>query len=157
MVARSFLCLNCSHSLKNCSKTHCSKCKRTHYDSIYSAGQLIFTSVHQIYAKSYNFPYLHTARVWIIGPTVLSKLTPYLLDAGSRFSFIRTSLVDDIQLEVLDERGVITTNFESTTPTPNSRRFVRFAFQRIWAKTNPSTTTFDSTHNTRHILPFPRI
>jgi hypothetical protein len=137
------------YSYKNCGKRgkiHSSKCRPPHHYSICDADHLVATSVHQIEAASSNFTHLQTARIWIIGPTGLRKLTRYLLDAGSQSSFVSTSLVDHLQLRVLDRRDVIISPFESSTPTPHSRRLVRFTVQGMWADTNVSITAFDSSH-----------
>jgi hypothetical protein len=109
-----FLCLNRGHSYKNCGKrgkVHCSKCRRPHHYSICNADHLVATSVHQIEAASSNYTHLQTARIWIIGPTGLRKHTSCLLDAGSQSSFVSTSLVDHLQLRVLDRRDVIISPF----------------------------------------------
>ena len=53
------------------------------------------------------------ARIWLTGPTGLKKLTRCLLDAGSQSSFIHTSLVDQLQLPVLDQRDVIITPLQT--------------------------------------------
>jgi len=94
--------------------------------------------VNQIYSQSGEFNHLQTARIWITGPTGLKKLTHCLLDSGSQSSFIHTSLVDQLQLNVVDKRDVIITRFESTAPSFHSRRLLQFTLQGIWAKSTNS-------------------
>jgi len=60
--------------------------------------------------------------------------------------FIHTSLVDQLQLPVLDQRDVIITPFESTAPAPQSRRLVQFTLEGIWAKTTLTVTAVGSAH-----------
>jgi hypothetical protein len=67
-------------------------------------------------------------------------------NSGSQSSFIHTSLVDQLQLSVVDKRDVIITPFESTAPTLHSRRLVQFTLQGIWAKTTVTATAFESAH-----------
>ena len=47
-----------------------------------------------------NFAYLRTARIRVIGPTGLSKLTRCVLNGGSQSSYIAKTLIDDLKLEV---------------------------------------------------------
>ena len=144
-----FLCLNRGHSLKDCSKrgkVHCLKCSRSHHHSICNADRPVSTSVNQIHTQSRDFTHLQTARIWLMGPTGLKNLTRCLLDAGSQSSFIHTSLVDQLQLPVLDRRDVIITPFESIAPTSHTRRLVKFTLQGIWTKTALTVTAFDSAH-----------
>jgi len=132
LTSRCFLCLNLGHSLKDCSKrgkVHCSKCRKSHHHSICTADRPVSTSVNQINTQSRDFTHVQTACIWLTGPTGL-KLTRCLLDAGNQPSFIHTSL-DQLQLPVLDQRDVIITPFESTTPALHSRRLVQFTLHGI--------------------------
>ncbi|KAJ4437632.1 hypothetical protein ANN_17777 [Periplaneta americana] len=63
-----------------------------------------FTSVNRINAEATDFTYLQTARVWVTGPTGLTKLTRCVLDGGSHSSFVTKSIVDERKLEVVDCR-----------------------------------------------------
>jgi hypothetical protein len=81
---------------------------------------------------------LQTALVLLTGPTGL-------LDEGSQSNFIHSSLVDQLQLPVLEQRDVIITPFESPAPAPYSRRLVQFTLQGIWAKAT-TVTAFESAH-----------
>jgi transcription elongation factor Elf1 len=149
LTSRCFLCLNHSHSLKNCSKkgkVHCSKCRKSHNYFICNADQPVSTSVNQIDTQSRDFTHLQTACIWITGLTGFKKLTCCLLDSGSQSSFIHTSLVDQLHLPVLDKRDVLITPFESTAPTLHSRQLVQFTLQGIWAQTNLTVTAFESAH-----------
>jgi hypothetical protein len=138
-----FLCLNRGHSL-NCSKKgkfHCSKCGKSHH-SICIGDQPVSTSVNQIDSRvtSHRLP-----AFGLRDPPAL-RSSRCLLDSGSQSNFIHTSLVDHIQLSVVDKRDVIITPFESTAPlfthedscsAPSNRHGLR-----EWA-------------HTRHTRPFP--
>jgi hypothetical protein len=115
----------------------------------------VSTTVNQINTQSRDFTHLQTARIWLTGPTGLKKPTRCLLDAGSQSSFIHSSLVDQLQLPVLDQRDVIITPFESTSPALPSRRIVQFTLQGICAKTSLTVTAFESAIHTRHNRLFP--
>jgi len=63
-------------------------------------------SVSKIDVALPNFIYLQTARVRIVGPTGLSKLTRCVLDSGIQKSFIRTSFIDALELDVVDQQNL---------------------------------------------------
>ena len=68
-------------------------------------------SVSKIDVTLPNFTYLQTARVRIVGPTGLSKLTRCVLDSGSQSSFVSTSIIDARELDVSDRRHLAVSAF----------------------------------------------
>jgi len=89
------------------------------------ANPITSASVGRVDISSPDFTYMQTAREWITGPTGSSRLTCCMLDGGSQCSFIARSVIDDLQREVIDQRDLSFTAFETTT-TPSQKRFVRF-------------------------------
>ena len=127
--SRCFLCLNRGHTSKNCSKRGkalCTRCKGTHHYSICTAGGTTKTFVNQISSWSPDYTHLQIARVRIVGPTGLSKVTRYVLDRGSQSSFVCTSLVEKLKLNITGEKEVTITPFESLDATPERRRLISF-------------------------------
>jgi len=134
-AAQCFLCLNHGHHMHACSKrgkVFCSKCKKEHHQSVCMdkettsrASPITSASVGRVNISSPDFTYLETACVWVTVPTGLSRLRRCMLDGGSQCSFIARSLIDDLQVEVTDQRDLSVTAFETTT-APGWRRFVRF-------------------------------
>jgi len=110
---RCFLCLNRGHSMRACNKrdkAFCTKCRGAHHRAICTdAGtttkptETTPTTVGKIDVASSNFMYLQTARVRIVGPTGISKLTCCVLDSGSQTSFVSKSIIDAMKLEVIDQ------------------------------------------------------
>jgi len=155
-----FLCLNRSHHTHACSKrstVFCSKCKKEHHRSICMdkatstrrTSPVTSASVGRVNITSPDFTYLQTARVWVTGPMGLGKLTRYVLDDGSQCSFFARSVIDDLQLEVIDQRDLSVTPFETCPTAPGRRRFVRFNM-RTWANALTSLTALESTHAFSH-------
>ena len=94
-----FLCLNHSHNVRVCSKRSrvlCTRCKGAHHRSICNETEAVTTptketastTICKIDVASPGFTYLQTARICVMGPTGLSKLTCCVLDAGSQSSFV---------------------------------------------------------------------
>jgi hypothetical protein len=84
--AHCFLCLNRGHNARVCSKrgrASCTRCKGEHHRSICNETGAITTpikdtaptTVGKIDVAPTGFTYLQTARIWVIRPTGLSKLT----------------------------------------------------------------------------------
>jgi hypothetical protein len=129
---RCFLCLNHGHNVRDCrrrGKAACSKCKRNHHRSVCTDSENAFpqaesTSVGKIEITPLSFTYLQTARVWISGPTGLRKCTRCILDCGSQSSFVSKDLIDQLKLNVIGHRDLAVNAFESSQPTPTSRRVV---------------------------------
>jgi hypothetical protein len=89
--------------------------------------------------------HLQTARVRIVGPTGLSKLARCVLDSGSQTSFVSTSIIDTLKLDVIDQQNLVVSAFESSSVTSRSRRLVRLDLRGIW--TNCTTiTAFESAY-----------
>jgi len=130
-----FLCLNCGHHIQACSKRGkllCSKCKKGHQsvcmdkETTSRTGPITSNSVGRVDTSSPDFIYLQTARVWITGSTGGSILTRYVLDGGSQCSFVVRSIIDDLQLEVVEQRDLSVIAFESYPAASSRRRLVGF-------------------------------
>jgi hypothetical protein len=101
-----------------------------------------------------NFTYLQTARVRIVGPTGLSKLTRCVLDSGSQTSFLSTSIIEVLKLEVTDQQNLAVNAFESPTATSIPRRLVHLNLREIWNNFSANNTAFESTYE---FLPPPTV
>ena len=148
--SRCFLCLKQGHSVKNCSKRGkalCSKCKKPHHYSICTSENLISTSVNKIDTQSPDYTHLQTARIRLVGPTGLSKETRCVLDGGSQSSFISESLITTLKLEVLAERHVSITAFETDRLPTEKRRLVRLQVQGLWNRSKQDITALESHNN----------
>ena len=164
-MAHRFLCLNHGHNAKVCSRRGralCTKCKGAHHRSICNdAGTAIKptrettpTTIGKIHPASPNFTYLQTARIWVTGPTGLSKLTCCVLDGGSQASFIAKTLIDDLKLEVVDRRDLVVSAFESKSSESSPRRIAKSVWNnttipyhcfRMYAFCPHPTTPYDIT------------
>jgi hypothetical protein len=69
-------------------------------------------SVSKINFALPNFTYLQTARVRVVGPTGLCKLARCVLDSGSQTSFVSTSIIDSLKLDVIDQQNLAVSAFE---------------------------------------------
>lgn len=103
-------------------------------------------TVGKINVASADFTYLQTARIWVIGPTGLSKLTRCVLDGGSQSSFVAKSLVDGLQLEIVDSRDLLVSAFESRPSELGPRRVARFRAKSSWNNAIVPIAAFESTH-----------
>ena len=70
-------------------------------------------SFGKINVTSPDFTYLQKARIWVMGPTGINKLTRCVLYGGSQSSFIAKSLIDNLKLEIVDRRELMVSAFES--------------------------------------------
>jgi len=154
---RCFLCLNRGHNARVCSKrgrASCTRCKGAHHRSICNETGAITTptkdtaptTVGKIAVASPDFTYLQTARIWVMGPTGLSKLTHCVLDAGGQSSFVAKTLIEDLKLDVVDRRNLVVSAFESRSSDSDPRRVARFCAKSIWTNTVVTITAFESTH-----------
>jgi len=154
---RCILCLNRGHHTHACCKRgnlFCSRCKKGHHRPVCMdkeiktsrASRTTSASVGRVDISSPDHTYLQTARVWVTGPTGLSRLTRCVLDGGSQYSFIARSVLDFLQLEVIDQRVLSVTAFETFPTAQGRRRFVRFNMRRTWTDVSTSLTAFESTH-----------
>jgi len=94
------------------------------------ASPISSASVGRVDNSSPDFTYLQTVRVWVTGPTGLSTLTRCVLDGGSQCSFIARSVIDDLQIEVIDQRDLSVTAFKrgNRRTVENYGRLVKCAF-----------------------------
>jgi hypothetical protein len=133
---RCFLCLNRGHNARVCSKRGralCTRCKGTHHRSISTETGAVTTPTKEtapttagkIDVTSRGFTYLQTTRIWVTGPTRLTKLTRCVLDAGSQSSFVTKTLIDDMKLDVVERRDLVS-SFESRSSDLGPRRVARF-------------------------------
>ena len=99
-------------------------------------GQITSASVGRVDTSSPDFIYQQTARVWITGPTGRSRLTRCVLDGGSQCSFVARSIIDDLQLEVIDQRDLSVTAFESHPTATSWRRLVPFTMRGVRTSLN---------------------
>jgi hypothetical protein len=103
---RCFLCLNRGHNARICSRkgrASCTSCKGAHHRSICNetgtttaSRETTTTTVGKINVTSPDSTFLQTARIWVMGPTGLSRLTCCVLDGGIQSSFVAKSLIDDL-------------------------------------------------------------
>ncbi|XP_071041466.1 uncharacterized protein [Parasteatoda tepidariorum] len=91
-----------------------------------------------------NFTHLQTARVYITGPTGITKLTRCILDCGSQTSFIHSHLVDYLKLDVISSDSLEIHAFESSSNQAQSRRKVRFKLSSIWNQSEIYLHAFES-------------
>jgi hypothetical protein len=123
---RCFLCLNWGHSARQCAKkgkAMCTVCKGPHHKSICNPDQTNDTQVHPTNVMSVskvdvalpNFTYLQITRVRIVEPTGLSKLVRCVLDSGSQTSFVSTSIINALKLDVIDQQNLAVSAFESSS------------------------------------------
>ncbi|XP_042905447.1 uncharacterized protein [Parasteatoda tepidariorum] len=132
---RCFLCTNRGHTKKNCHRREnfgCSKCKRKHYTSIckpLTNEQPVATSINKIDVSPSSFVHLQTARVFITGPTGITKLTRCLLDAGSQSCFVSSNLVDTLKFPVISTRHLDIQAFESPANVDTSKDKPNFSYQ----------------------------
>nr|XP_042903967.1 uncharacterized protein LOC122270493 [Parasteatoda tepidariorum] len=156
---RCFLCTNRGHTKKNCprrEKFRCAKCKRKHHTSIckpLTNEQPVATSTNKIDVSPSNFVHLQTARVFITGPTGITKLTRCLLDGGSQSSFVSSNLVDTLKLPVISTRHLDIQAFESPANVGYMRRQVKFQLSSIWDKSKVNVTAFESSNKYASHLP----
>lgn len=149
---RCFLCTNRGHTQKSCTRKNkysCSKCKKKHHVSICKAsinGQTAITSTNKIDILSSNYVHLQTARVFITGPTGITKLTRCLLDAGSQSSFVHSDLVDTLKLQAIATRPLELQVFESPVTFSQTRRQVQFELSSIWDKSKVKVIAFESSN-----------
>jgi hypothetical protein len=142
---------------KSCSRrgrASCTRCKGVHHRSICNdegttttpTTETTSTTVGKIDVVSPNFTYLQTARIWVMGPSGLKKLTRCVLDGGSQSSFISKNLVNDLKLEVVNCRDLVVTAFESRSPQSGTCRVVRFCANSIWVNITVTLTAFENNH-----------
>ena len=132
----------------------CTVCKGPHQKSICNPDQTNDTqilptnimSVSNIDVALPKFTYLQTARVLIVGPTGLSKITRCVLDSGSQTSFVSTSIIDALKLDVIDQQNLAVSAFESSFVKSRSRRLVRLDLRGTWTNSSTIITAFESAY-----------
>jgi len=81
-----------------------------------------------------------------MGLTGLNKLTRFDLDGGSQSSFIAKSLIDDLEIEIVDGRYLVVSAFESRPSESSPRRVARFRAKSTWDNSTVPITAFESAH-----------
>ena len=122
----------------------CTRCKGAHHRSIYSETDTVITQTKdtspttfgKIDVASPSFTYLQTARIWVMGPIRLSKLTRCVLDAGSQSTFVAKTLLDDLKLKVFDRRDLVVSAL-SHGPLTQAHAELRASAQRAYGKIPP--------------------
>jgi hypothetical protein len=159
---RCFLCLNRGHPTHACSKRGkvlFSKCKKGHNRSMDKetttsrSSQISPASVGRVDISPTNCTYLQKTRVWITGPTGLNRLTRCVFRISSQCSFIARSVIDDLQLEVIEKRDFFVTAFETYPTAPGRRRFVHFNMRGTGTNGSTLLMAFESTHAFFLIIP----
>jgi hypothetical protein len=112
------------------------------------------TTVGKVDVTPFNLTYLKTARVRVVGPSGLSKLTRCVLESGSQTSFVSKCIRDALKLDVIDRRNLAVSALESFPITSRSRRLVRLDLREIWTNFNTTITAFKSTYE---FLPHPTV
>ena len=153
---RCFLCLNRGHNAKACNKRDKASCRKyrvVHHRSICNdagtttrATETTPTTVGRLDVAPSKFTYLQTARVRVVGPTGLSKLTSCVLDSGSQTSFVSTSIIDALKLDVIERRNLAVSAFESSSVSSRSRRLFCLDLRGIWINFNTIIIAFESAY-----------
>lgn len=153
---RCFLCITRERAVRQCAKKDkimCNICKGPHHKSICNADRTNGTlglptnvmSFSKIDVAFPNFTYIPTASVRVVGSTGLSNLTRCVLDKESQTSFVNTSIIDALKLDVIDWRNLAVSAFESSV-TPNTRRLVHLDLEGIWTTSSTTITAFESAY-----------
>ncbi|KFM70593.1 hypothetical protein X975_21762, partial [Stegodyphus mimosarum] len=151
---RCFLCTNRGHRVSNCPRKNtarCTKCKKRHHVSIcppVENNQLRVTSsaVNHITFPKTIFTHLQTARVYVTGPTGITKLTRCILDGGSQASFVHTNLIEKLKLKVVSSASLLVQAFESFT-SQEQRRCVQLSLSSLWSNQTFSISAFESSNS----------
>ncbi|KAF8769804.1 hypothetical protein HNY73_017413 [Argiope bruennichi] len=142
------LCTNRGRRMSNCSREDTVCCKKKHHVSICppaQKNQLVITNsnINHINFPKTIFTHLQTARLYVTGPTDVTKLTCCILDGGSQASFVDTNLIKTLKLKVMSSDTLNCQAFESTT-TRDQRRCVQLSVSSLWSKQRVSSTAFES-------------
>ena len=76
----------------------------------------------------------------------LSRLTRCVLDRESQSSFIAARLIDDLKLQVINERELTVCAFESPSTKSSRWRLIRFDMKGVWTHFTVSITAYESAH-----------
>ncbi|GBN66530.1 hypothetical protein AVEN_80739-1, partial [Araneus ventricosus] len=151
-AGRCFLCTNKGHNVRICprkDKAFCIKGKRKHHVSICKNSNpdlTPLTTANQVNIFASNVTHLQTAKVFITGPTGITKLTRCILDGGSQSSFVSTRLVDVLNLKVISTDNLEVRGFESHSSETQPRRRVQLELSSIWNKSSVSLSAFESSN-----------
>ncbi|XP_035231566.1 uncharacterized protein LOC118203393 [Stegodyphus dumicola] len=151
---RCFLCTNRGHRVSNCPRKNtarCTKCKKRHHVSIcppVENNQLRITNsaVNHITFPKTIFTHLQTARVYVTGPTGITKLTRCILDGGSQASFVHTNLIEKLKLKVVSSASLSVQAFESFT-SQEQRRCVQLSLSSLWSNQAFLISAFESSNS----------
>ncbi|XP_035232586.1 uncharacterized protein LOC118204364 [Stegodyphus dumicola] len=151
---RCFLCTNRGHRVSNCPRKNtarCTKCKKRHHVSIcppVENNQLRITNsaVNHITFPKTIFTHLQTARVYVTGPTGITKLTRCILDGGSQASFVHTNLIENLKLKVVSSASLSVQAFESFT-SQEQRRCVQLSLSSLWSNQAILISAFESSNS----------
>ncbi|GBM19375.1 hypothetical protein AVEN_196006-1 [Araneus ventricosus] len=150
-AGRCFLCTNRGH-VRSCprkDKAFCIKYKREHHVSICknSNPDLIpLTAENEVNIFVSNVTHLQTAKLFITGPTGITKLTRCILDGGSQSSFVFTRLIDILNLKVISTDNIEVRGIESHSRETQPRRRVQLELFSIWSKSSVSLSAFESSN-----------
>jgi hypothetical protein len=72
----------------------------------------------------------------------------------SQSSFVNNSLIDELLLEVIDNRALSFSSFETASPSSSQRRLVRMNIKGIWTNFSISIPALESDHS---FSPHPRV
>ncbi|GBL81626.1 hypothetical protein AVEN_93420-1 [Araneus ventricosus] len=139
-AGRCFLCTNKGHNVWSCpitDKAFCIKCKRKHHVSICknSNSDLIsLTTTNQVNIFASNVTHVQTAKVFITGPTGITKLTRCILDGDSQSSFVSTRLVHILKLKLISIDNLEVRGFESHSSETQPRIRVQLELSSTWNK-----------------------
>ncbi|GFU12880.1 integrase catalytic domain-containing protein [Nephila pilipes] len=124
----------------------CPKCKKKHVSicKTPTGEQSVTASTNKIDILKPNFVHLQTARVFITGPTGITKLTRCLLDGGSQCSFISSDLVNSLKLPIISTRPLELQAFESPSSLTRTGKQVQFQLSSIWDKSKVNIIAFES-------------
>ena len=114
----------------------CTVCKGSHHKTICNADRTNDTPAIPANVMS--------VRVRVVGPSGLSKLTRCVLDSESQTSFISTSIIGALKLEVIDQRNLAVGGFESPSIISSSRRLVRLYLRGVCTNSSTTITAFES-------------
>jgi hypothetical protein len=73
-----------------------------------------------------------------------------VLDGGSQCRFKARSVIDNLQLDVIGQRDLLVTSFETYPTAHGWKRFFRFNVRGTWTNASTSLTAFESTHTSQH-------
>ncbi|GBO14214.1 hypothetical protein AVEN_130881-1 [Araneus ventricosus] len=152
IAGRCFFCSNKGHNVRiypRTDKAFCIKRKRKHHVSICknpNSDLIPLTSSNQVNIFASNVTHLQTSKVFITGPTEITKLIRCILDTDSESSFVSTRLVDILNLKVMSTDNLEVRGFESHSSETQPRRRVQLELSSICNKSSVSVSAFESSN-----------